>query len=43
MPKRAGQLVPLARVWLSDLVSNDRALPEATALQGDCEIAGMVP
>jgi leucyl/phenylalanyl-tRNA--protein transferase len=42
MPKRAGQLVPLTRVWVSDLVSGGSDLPDATALAGTNEIAGIV-
>jgi leucyl/phenylalanyl-tRNA---protein transferase len=40
-PKRIGKLLPLARVWLSDLVAPRRGVPEADA-HGNGEFAGMV-
>jgi leucyl/phenylalanyl-tRNA--protein transferase len=38
-PKRIANLVPLARLWISDLVQGGGALPETEAL-GEIELAG---
>jgi len=39
-PKRIGNLAPLARLWLADLFSGNRELPEAEALGETSELAG---
>lgn len=41
-PRRAGQLLPLARLWLADLVAPKAGLPDPDATIGGSEFAGMV-
>jgi leucyl/phenylalanyl-tRNA--protein transferase len=42
MPKRIGTLLPLARVWLADLVTRPTGLPDPEVRPGNGEFAGMV-
>jgi len=42
-PSRVSALGPLARMWLAGLVTSNRALPDARALDGNSELAGIVP
>jgi leucyl/phenylalanyl-tRNA--protein transferase len=42
MPKRAGLLVPLTRLWLADRFHPQPGLPDPETLDEACEFAGMV-
>lgn len=42
MPARIGKLVPLARIWFSDLLAPKTAVAELAIPQGSCEFAGIV-
>ncbi len=41
-PRRVGKLLPLARVWLSDLVAPQGGVPDPEVRAGNGEFAGMV-
>lgn len=41
-PRRVGKLLPLAQLWLADLMAGKRKLPGHEALKDNCEFAGMV-
>lgn len=40
-PKRIGALVPLTRAYIAHLTGKNRGLPDAAALGGTCELAGV--
>ncbi|TFG85704.1 MAG: leucyl/phenylalanyl-tRNA--protein transferase [Hyphomicrobiales bacterium] len=40
-PKRIGVLVPLARMWVAHLLGARATLPDADAVSGTCELAGI--